>query len=85
MREVGLLLGLDEESLRTHPMRHVLTMAIGVSSTLTVRYYAVQLKPSMLLLLSSDGLHGVVDCEEIETKKEKESPEIALWKVSANV
>ena len=66
VREVGRPLGLDEESLRTHPMRHVLTMAIGVSSTLTVRYYAVQLKPSMLLLLSSDGLHGVVDCEDIE-------------------
>ncbi|MDQ6706252.1 MAG: protein phosphatase 2C domain-containing protein [Acidobacteriota bacterium] len=66
VRDVGRPLGLDEASLKTHPMRHVLTMAIGVSTALTIRYYVVHLKPSMMLLLSSDGLHGVVDCKEIE-------------------
>ena len=45
MHEVGKPLGLDEESLRTHPMRHVLTMAIGVGSTLTIKYYMVSLQP----------------------------------------
>ena len=29
VNEVGRPLGLDEDTLRTHPMRHVLTMAIG--------------------------------------------------------
>lgn len=66
VHEVGKPLGLDEESLRTHPMRHVLTMAIGVGSTLTIKYYMVSLKPGATLLLSSDGLHGVVKPDQIE-------------------
>jgi len=66
VHEVGKPLGLDEESLRTHPMRHVLTMAVGVGSELTIKYYMVSLKPGAILLLSSDGLHGVIDSGQIE-------------------
>ena len=40
VNEVGRPLGLDEESLRNHPMRHVLTMAIGAGAPLTVNCYA---------------------------------------------
>jgi protein phosphatase len=61
VQEVGRRLGLDEESLRTHPMRHVLTMAIGVSTPLRVHCYSIQPQPGAILLLCSDGLHGVVD------------------------
>jgi protein phosphatase len=66
VNEVGRPLGLDEETLRTHPMRHVLTMAIGASSPLTVNYYAVAMEPGSLALLSSDGLHGVVEAPRLE-------------------
>jgi len=66
VHEVGKPLGLDEESLRTHPMRHVLTMAIGVGSALTIKYYMVSLKPGATFLLSSDGLHGVIKPNQIE-------------------
>jgi protein phosphatase len=66
VNEVGRPLGLDEESLRNHPMRHVLTMAIGASAPLTVNYYCVPLKVGALLLISSDGLHGVLDADHIE-------------------
>jgi protein phosphatase len=66
VHEVGKPLGLDEESLRTHPMRHVLTMAIGVGSSLTIKYYMVSLRPGATLLLSSDGLHGVAKSDQIE-------------------
>jgi protein phosphatase len=66
VNEVGRPLGLDEETLRTHPMRHVLTMAIGAGSPLTVNYYAVALEPGSLALLSSDGLHGVVEAPRME-------------------
>ncbi|HWQ53673.1 MAG TPA: protein phosphatase 2C domain-containing protein [Bryobacteraceae bacterium] len=66
VNEVGRPLGLDEESLRNHPMRHVLTMAIGASSPLTIRYYCIRLEPGALLLMSSDGLHGVVEGSHIE-------------------
>ena len=66
VQEVGRPLGLDENSLRTHPMRHVLTMAVGVGSAVRIRYYALELAPSDLMMLSSDGLHGVVPAREIE-------------------
>lgn len=65
VNEVGRPLGLDEESLRNHPMRHVLTMAIGASAPLTVNYYSVPLPHDSIVLICSDGLHGVVDELEI--------------------
>jgi PPM family protein phosphatase len=66
VNEVGRPLGLDEESLKNHPMRHVLTMAIGASSPLTVNCYAVPVQPGSLFLICSDGLHGVVDSVTME-------------------
>jgi protein phosphatase len=66
VNEVGRPMGLDEESLRTHPWRHVLTMAIGASAPLTVNYYSVPLNPGILVLICSDGLHGVVGPAEME-------------------
>jgi len=66
VNEVGRPLGLDEASLRNHPMRHVLTMAIGASSPLAVNYYSVGMKPGSLVLMCSDGLHGVVDGPQME-------------------
>jgi len=65
VHEVGRRLGIDETSLRTHPMRHVLTMAIGVSPELRVHSYALKPQPGAQILLCSDGLHGVVDAEVI--------------------
>jgi protein phosphatase len=61
VQEVGRRLGLDEESLRTHPMRHVLTMAVGVGSSLRVNCYSIKPQPGAIFLLCSDGLHGVLD------------------------
>jgi serine/threonine protein phosphatase PrpC len=66
VQEVGRTLGLDEVSLKTHPMRHVLTMAVGVGPAIRIRYYGVNLKPDAVMMLSSDGLHGVVPEEDIE-------------------
>lgn len=60
INEVGRRLGLAEEVLRVHPMRHVLTMAIGVSENLRVNSYAVTPEPGTTILICSDGLHGVV-------------------------
>jgi protein phosphatase len=68
VNEVGRRLGIDEASLKTHPMRHVLTMAIGVSSELRVHTYAVRLHPGELILISSDGLHGVLEAGVIAEK-----------------
>jgi len=66
VQEVGRPLGLDEETLRRHPMRHVLTMAVGVGENVRVRYYAVQLDPGDMLMICSDGLHGVVAEDNVE-------------------
>jgi len=66
VNEVGRPMGLDEESLRNHPWRHVLTMAIGASAPLTVNYYSVPMSPGSLVLMCSDGLHGVVGSAEME-------------------
>lgn len=60
VNEVGRKLGLDDASLKSHPMRHVLTMAIGVSSQLRIHSYRLHPENGMQLLLSSDGLHGIV-------------------------
>jgi PPM family protein phosphatase len=66
VNEVGRPLGLNEEALRTHPMRHVLTMAIGAGIALEINYYHdIHLRPGDMLLLCSDGLHGVVEEQRI--------------------
>jgi protein phosphatase len=66
VNDVGRPLGLDEESLRSHPMRHVLTMAIGAGTPLAINYYLVHPSPAAMLLICSDGLHGVVERARIE-------------------
>jgi len=65
VNEVGRRLGIDEENLKNHPMRHVLTMAIGVSENLRVHTHRIKPSPGMLILLCSDGLHGVLSEEEL--------------------
>jgi|SRR3954454_9771490 serine/threonine protein phosphatase PrpC len=61
VNEVGRRLGIGEEQLKVHPMRHMLTMAIGVSQTLRIHSYAVPLESGAQFLLCSDGLHGVIE------------------------
>lgn len=65
VNEVGRRLGIDEDTLKRHPMRHVLTMAIGVGNPVRVNARSIEVVPGMQLLLCSDGLHGVVGAETI--------------------
>src|SRR5450631_137708 len=60
VHEVGRRLGIEEAQLKSHPMRHVLTMAIGVSENLRTHSYVVPLVEGLQVLLCSDGLHGVI-------------------------
>ena len=73
VHEVGRRLGLDDASLKSHPMRHVLTMAIGVSPDLRIHSYVLEPHNGMQVLLCSDGLHGVVDETVIESTLAGES------------
>jgi len=74
VNEVGRRLGLDEESLKTHPMRHVLTMAIGVSEQLRVHTYTLKPASGMQVLLCSDGLHGVASEADVTEILASEKP-----------
>jgi PPM family protein phosphatase len=65
VNEVGRRLGIDEDTLKKHPMRHVLTMAIGVGNPLRVNKRSIPKVAGMQLLLCSDGLHGVVGYDAI--------------------
>jgi protein phosphatase len=74
VNEVGRRLGIDEVSLKTHPMRHVLTMAIGVSEQLRVHTYLLKPAPGTQILLCSDGLHGVAQEEELKQALASDAP-----------
>ena len=65
VNEVGRRLGIDDDTLKRHPMRHVLTMAIGVGNPLRVNTRTIVRTAGMQLLLCSDGLHGVIEAEAI--------------------
>jgi len=64
--EVGSGLGLSEESLRKHPYRHVLTMAVGSADEIRIPSQELHIQPGDQLLLCSDGLHGVVEKDILE-------------------
>lgn len=68
VNEVGRRLGMDDASLRTHPMRHMLTMAIGLSSQLRVHLYSLKPREGTQVLLCTDGLHGVIPEARIATE-----------------
>ncbi|MBV9303799.1 MAG: serine/threonine-protein phosphatase [Acidobacteriaceae bacterium] len=61
VNEVGSQLGLTDEALRKHPMRHVLTMAVGSMDELRVDCRPLHLNSGDQILLCSDGLHGVLE------------------------
>jgi protein phosphatase len=74
VNEVGRRLGLDEDTLRTHPMRHVLTMAIGVSEQPRVQTYLLKPAKGVQILLCSDGLHGVAGEDQIASTLATDEP-----------
>ena len=61
--EAGII--TPEES-KHHPMRNVLTLALGLAEDVTVQLVEFALKPGDWLLLSTDGLHGVLDISDIK-------------------
>jgi PPM family protein phosphatase len=83
--EVGSRLGLTDEALRKHPMRHVLTMAVGTADELRVHSHIVHLNPGDQILLCSDGLHGVLDEGILQNTldSEKSLPEKCHYLVEA--
>ena len=62
MIDRGLMRPEDAEG---HPMGHVLARAVGVQPALEIDAIVDEAMPGDLFLLCSDGLHGVLNSEEI--------------------
>jgi len=56
---------ITEEEARIHPLRNVLTLALGQSEDTTVQLVSLSLKVGDRLLLTSDGAHGVLRQSEL--------------------
>jgi serine/threonine protein phosphatase PrpC len=83
--EVGARIGLTEEALKKHPMRHVLTMAVGTADDLRVQCSSLSLDSGDQVLLCSDGLHGVLSEKFLQSAldSEKSLPEKCHYLVEA--
>jgi len=58
---------LTREQAAQHPRRNVITRAIGASREVRVDMAVVELRVGDRLLISTDGVHGVVPEEELRT------------------
>jgi protein phosphatase len=52
---------IEAQEAATHPRRNLLTRALGAEPSVDVDTDTVALQPGDVLILASDGLHGVVD------------------------
>jgi len=57
---------IEQSAAATHPLRNVLTRAVGVARPLVVDTVADAIQDEDLLLLCSDGLYGVMGEEQME-------------------
>lgn len=56
---------ITRDMVRTHPLRNVLTAALGRAEDVSVPIFEMGLEPGDWLMLCSDGLHGVVEDAEM--------------------
>ncbi|MFN8524111.1 MAG: Stp1/IreP family PP2C-type Ser/Thr phosphatase [Chloroflexota bacterium] len=68
---------LTAEEARTHPRRNVITRALGLRPDVEVEVYTEPLAAGTVLVLCSDGLHGLVTDQEINTIASSLAPQLA--------
>jgi protein phosphatase len=56
---------LNSDDVEHHPLRNVITKAVGARDTIDLDIVEHQLEPGDLVLLCSDGLHGMINDQEI--------------------
>jgi protein phosphatase len=69
---------ITPEQVRTHPLRHILTKALGIDPQAHPTIQAYLLEPSDLILLCSDGLTKMLTDPEIQSIMMRESPHFEL-------
>lgn len=67
---------ITPEQVRTHPLRHVLTKALGIDPQALPTVQTYSLESTDLLLLCSDGLTKMLTDPEIQTLVLKEAPNL---------
>lgn len=65
---------LSPEEAETHPLRSILTRALGTESQVKVDFFSLTPKPQDKILLCSDGLNIMLKDEEIKAILDKELP-----------
>jgi protein phosphatase len=56
---------LSEEEIERHPLRNVITKAVGAKDTIEVDVVEQTLEPGDVVLICSDGLHSMIGNDEI--------------------
>jgi PPM family protein phosphatase len=56
---------ISQEESKNHPKRHILTNALGISRDIRIDVEEIKI-PYDILLISSDGLHSMVEDEQIK-------------------
>ena len=64
---------ITEDEAAVHPMRSVITRALGIDETVDVDVYPVELAPGDLIVLCSDGLTDMVHEDTIAAELRRES------------
>lgn len=66
---------ITAKQVRTHPLRHVLTKALGIDPETRPTIQTYPLEPSDLILMCSDGLTKMLTDQEIQTIIRQEAPQ----------
>ncbi len=57
--------GMDKETAKNHPDKHIITRAVGAKSKVDVDFFSEELNNGDMILLCSDGLSNMLEDEEI--------------------
>ena len=68
---------LTEEEAQNHPMRNIITLAIGTDESVEVDVVVEERRKGDLWLACSDGLHGLVDDRQMRDALRQYAPEKA--------
>ncbi|MBQ7448137.1 MAG: Stp1/IreP family PP2C-type Ser/Thr phosphatase [Eubacterium sp.] len=73
VQEMVRLGEMDPETAKHHPDKNIITRAVGVTETVNVDFFRVDLRSVKFVLLCSDGLTNMVEDPEVEQILKDES------------